>query len=225
MAVRHHPLPLAPRAIPAWLLRVPGASHRSLAAGAGPGDGSRASEGELILVERGALALGRESSTGRAAVLAILGPGDTLGPLPASAPARSAGSAAARVELRALVPSEIVRVPAAGLRLTCGGDPSAAMELALLLAGQADTLSRRLELALTAHVVERVHRTLRELAATHGIRRRGELGVEIGLPMTQDLLAAMVGATRESVNRALRVLSERGRVARHEGRYVLPGPS
>jgi CRP/FNR family transcriptional regulator, cyclic AMP receptor protein len=225
MAVRDHPLPLPSRAVPAWVLRAPGASPRSLGAGASPADESRQIDGDLIAVTRGAVALGCTSLTGRTAVLAILGPGDAIGPRSDRPGARAGDGDGPRLELRALVPSEVVRVPAAGLRLACARDPSAAPELALLVARQAEVLSRRLELALTANVVERVHRTLLELAAAHGIRRRGGLGVEIGLPLTQDLVAALVGATRESVNRALRVLGQRGQVARREGRYVLPGPS
>jgi CRP-like cAMP-binding protein len=179
------------------------------------------------VVTNGAVAMASTPSAGRAAVLAILGPGDALGPGPERPRVRAATAAEEppHVDLRAVVHSEVVVVPSASLRLACARDSSAAHELVLLAARQADVLSRRLELALTVPVADRLHRTLRDLAATFGVRRRGGLGVEIGLPLTQDLLAALVGATRESVNRALRVLGERGQVARREGRYVLPGPS
>jgi CRP-like cAMP-binding protein len=64
---------------------------------------------------------------------------------------------------------------------------------------------------------------LEDLAAAHGRTHPG--GVTIRLPLTQDLLASMVGATRESVNRAIADLERLGLVRRSGLRYVLVCPS
>jgi CRP-like cAMP-binding protein len=215
------PLPLERSPVipgrPPWLERVPGATLRTLPAGAVLAPPGRSRPGDLLVVERGAVCVGVTARSGRAALLAILGPGDCFGP--------AAGVGAGGPELRSLVPSVVLRAPAAGLRRACAADPTAAGELMGLMARQSEALSRRLELALVASVPERVLRTLRDLAGPHGVRRGERPGVEIVLPLTQEHLAALVGATRESVNRALRALVRQGAVYRRDGRYVLPGPS
>ncbi len=43
----------------------------------------------------------------------------------------------------------------------------------------------------------------------------------IDVPVSQESLANMVGATRESVNKALATLTRRGLVTRHGRRYVV----
>ena len=45
-------------------------------------------------------------------------------------------------------------------------------------------------------------------------------GTRVALPLTQEHLAALTGATRESVNRALAELVDAGRIERRAGRYV-----
>jgi len=64
----------------------------------------------------------------------------------------------------------------------------------------------------------RLAKTLLDLAREHG-RAEGR-GTEIELPITQGDLAAMVGATRERVNRILGALEEDGAIQRH-GRHIV----
>jgi CRP/FNR family cyclic AMP-dependent transcriptional regulator len=69
-------------------------------------------------------------------------------------------------------------------------------------------------------VVDRLERRLLDLSARLGQPVPG--GVSIPARLTQDELASMIGASRESVNRALGVLSARGVVdVRGRGRYVM----
>ncbi len=221
-----HPLPLDPpasSACPAWLLRAPGADRRSLGAGMVLFEHESASGDDLWAVVRGAVSVDVTTEAGRAATLMILGPGDALVRSAAGEAGRRGSSP--RLMLRTLIPSEVVRVPGGGVRRACAVDASAATGLVALSARQSERLARRLELALTASVPERVLRSLGDLAAVHGIRRRGGGGVEVALPLTQDALASLTGATRESVNRALRTLVARGEILRTGGRYVVPGPS
>lgn len=75
-------------------------------------------------------------------------------------------------------------------------------------------------LLATATVTERVRWVLADAAARFG--RPGPEGRIVGLRMSQELIAALAGTTRESANRALRSLEREGVVRRAGwGRYVL----
>jgi CRP-like cAMP-binding protein len=65
----------------------------------------------------------------------------------------------------------------------------------------------------------RALRALFDLARTHG--HASPQGVRIRIPLPQETVAWMVGATRESVNRTLRTLEADGSIRRSGGRYVL----
>jgi CRP-like cAMP-binding protein len=65
----------------------------------------------------------------------------------------------------------------------------------------------------------RVRRRLGELASEHG--RSVPDGVRIEVPITQEDLAAMVGAARETVNRALVDLISAGMLRFDRRRYIL----
>jgi CRP-like cAMP-binding protein len=77
---------------------------------------------------------------------------------------------------------------------------------------------------LAWHDVEtRLERRLADLAARFG--HEAPDGVAIGLRLSQDELAAMIGCTRESANRALGRIVAAGRVAVvRRGRYVVRSP-
>ena len=69
-------------------------------------------------------------------------------------------------------------------------------------------------------IADRVERRLLDLARRLGRPAPG--GTAIPVRLTQDELASMVGATRESVNRAVRALVARGSIdVRGRGRYVV----
>jgi CRP-like cAMP-binding protein len=98
-------------------------------------------------------------------------------------------------------------------------DPRVARWVAIAVGRRASQVQRTLARTLAMKVPLRLLGVLEDLAAEHG--REGPGGVGIGLPLTQDLLASMVGATRESVNRAVADLERRGLVRRIGIRYVL----
>ncbi|MCU1430746.1 MAG: cyclic nucleotide-binding protein, partial [Actinomycetia bacterium] len=62
-------------------------------------------------------------------------------------------------------------------------------------------------------------RRLEELVADHG--EATDDGVRIALPLTQEELAGWVGASRESVARALRTLRDRGVISTGRRRVVV----
>jgi CRP-like cAMP-binding protein len=72
-------------------------------------------------------------------------------------------------------------------------------------------------------VTTRIERRLRDLASRVGRPAHG--GIAIPVRLTQDDLAAMVGATRETANRAIRVLVARRAIdVVRRGRYVVRTP-
>lgn len=93
-----------------------------------------------------------------------------------------------------------------------------------------ETLSRRLrsttesvEELVSLNVNQRVARKLLELAERYGIRQAN--GVMIDLDLSQEAVASLVGTTRESANRALGGLRERGIVHIERVRITITDPA
>ncbi|HEX8100247.1 MAG TPA: Crp/Fnr family transcriptional regulator [Actinomycetota bacterium] len=175
-------------------------------------------EGELptslSVIDAGAVAECSRALSGRVATLGILGPGDVVGIH------ALAGSCQAMPGATALVRSIVLCVPLQALQEAIRDDPILASGLCAKLAQHLSRGQRSLAEALTLSVPERVLGALHDLAARHGRRSGG--GIKISIPLSQDVLAALIGATRESVNRALRDLKASGAI-RTDGRtYVLP---
>ncbi|MDP9298326.1 MAG: Crp/Fnr family transcriptional regulator [Actinomycetota bacterium] len=152
----------------------------------------------LWVVESGALIATIVSPDGRMLAIDVLGTGDGVGePVGQVSPAT----------VRALRPSRLRPV-----------DPVAAQ--GLLAARATRATARALDLAWF-DVSTRLERRLDDLAARFGLST--ETGTRIGLSLTQEDLAALTGATRESVNRALHAMERAARLdIEGRGRYVVP---
>ena len=179
----------------------------------GQGDDVRA----WHLVHSGAIALSSTQPDGRRTVLAVLGPGDLWPPRLASG---RGGSHQTSLEARALIPSTVQVIPAPVLDHLIRLDRTTALWVCSALRRNAERFQDALTGTLGLQVRERVWRVLVDLARIHG--RSTSDGVQLCLPLGQETLASIVGATRESVNRALRSLEQKGTVRRCHGRYVLP---
>ncbi|HXF56842.1 MAG TPA: Crp/Fnr family transcriptional regulator [Actinomycetota bacterium] len=218
-------LPLATELPPVpWLARLPRARSRWV-----PPDRVLVHQGErpshLFVVEEGVVALTAWESSGRRAVLALLGPGDAFGEAALFAEADTP-SHALLPEARVLVPSRVLAVPPEPLRSAVEAHAWLAAWLALTLARRARRAEERLAWTLGLTVLERVRAALQDLAGAYG--RPTQEGRLIEVPLTQDFLASLVGATRESVNRAVRALVRSGALRRASGHHYLlrsAGPS
>jgi CRP-like cAMP-binding protein len=71
----------------------------------------------------------------------------------------------------------------------------------------------------SSHHVDRLREKLLQLAEDHG--RVGRDGVVLKLPVTHELLAEMIGSTRETVTRAVDALERDGFLRRQGREYVL----
>jgi CRP/FNR family cyclic AMP-dependent transcriptional regulator len=209
------PLPLFdPLLRHARLRLIPAATSRSVSAGqvlTRQGETSQA----LHLVETGAVSVSSVSPAGRRAILACLHAGEVFGQ-EALLPGSPSGAQRLSPEIRAVVPSRILSVPLSYLFPALSSQPELAWWLAVSLAGCVELLQRRLARTLTQTVRERVLGALQDLGGASEQPIGCDTRIEV--PVTQEALASMVGATRESVNRAVRALVAEGRV-RRTGRF------
>lgn len=166
-----------------------------------------------FVLQAGALRLSCTTRLGGTATVGVLGAGDVLTP---------SFRGELLVEARAIIDSVVLRVPAPDMDAALERDPALGAWISRAKERQVDRLRRRLAGALSLGVRDRLLDLFQDLAWDHGTRSRD--GVRIDLPLPQELLATMVGATRESVNRAVRSLETAGAIRRSRRRYVLLDP-
>jgi CRP-like cAMP-binding protein len=167
----------------------------------------------LFLVRAGVVRLAAALPSGHEVVVGMLGPGDVFGECallgdPSPVEARAAGT----VEVEAL--------PLTALQALLERSPGTATELLRMLASRLHRTTGALEEALAQDVPTRLCRKLCELASRHGVR--DQHGVRLALPLTQEDLGRMIGASRETVNRTLAVLMARKLIRTEGRRYVIP---
>jgi CRP-like cAMP-binding protein len=163
----------------------------------------------LHLVRVGRLAVRVSTDAGESATLRILKPGDAFGEL---ALIRPAGHHRRTASVVALEPAETLALPRPAFVSLCGSYPQVERVLMTLMAERVDHLSQRLLEALYVGVERRVFRRLLELV---DIYADGDAPPVI--PLTQDDLAGLAGATRPTVNQVLQRLAAQGIVALHRG--------
>jgi CRP-like cAMP-binding protein len=169
----------------------------------------------LFLVTAGAVRLSSVTRDGREVVVALLGAGDVFGEC-------ALLGRCSPVEARVVGQTDVVAIAIPVLRDVIERHPATAEELLRLVASRLHRTSRALEEALAGDVPTRVSHRLRDLAEEHGTHSRE--GVTIRVPLTQEELGRMVGASREAVNRTLGGLAARGLVRSHGGVVVIPDP-
>ena len=144
---------------------------------------------ELFVVSSGLVAISKKSVDGRESVVALMERGELFGEMGMlDGLGRSA-------EARALEPSEVIAIPYAPVRAAVRGPACASLwNVVALLAGRLRTMDEALADSVFLDVTGRTAKRLLELA--------GEAD-EFYLPVTQEELAGMVGASRERVNKAI----------------------
>jgi CRP-like cAMP-binding protein len=165
----------------------------------------------LFLVTAGAVRLSSVTASGRELVVGLLCRGDLFGE-------SALLGHPSQVHAQAVGPTIVLALPISSLRAILERNPETAEQLLRLIAARLHRTSAALEDALSADVPTRVVGRLRDLATHHGVP--GPTGVRLRIPLTQDELARMVGASREAVNRSVGALTARG-LLRTEGRTVV----
>jgi len=171
----------------------------------------------LYLVVQGQVKIARVAEGGADVVFAIAGPGELFGELSLF---EEDGERSA--DAQALEPTECLivgRQPVISL-LTEHAD------LLIRIIASLSAFIRRKDAAVAEvaflDIPARVARKLLELAESKG--RRTEVGVIIDVPLSQRMLAGMVGASRENVNRALHRFSSLGYIRNERGHITVLRP-
>ncbi len=159
---------------------------------------------ELFVVEKGRLAISNRSVDGRESVVALMERGDLFGEMGLfDRRGRSAGA-------RALEASSVVAIPYDPLRQVLEDDPTLLWGIVELLARRLRSTDEALADAVFLDVTGRTAKRLLELAGGED---------EFQLPVTQEELAGMVGASRERVNKAIASFIRLGWLDQRERRY------
>jgi len=157
---------------------------------------------DIVVVLSGRVKLVAQGAGQREVVLAMRGPGELIGEMAALGSMRRTATAVAVDEV------EVGYIRAEELRSFLEEHPAASTVLMrMVIRRWAEADRDRIDLA-TQDSVGRLAKRLLELAAEHGAP--AEVGIRIGLSLSQDELASWTGATRETVSRALRLMRQLG---------------
>jgi CRP/FNR family transcriptional regulator, cyclic AMP receptor protein len=159
---------------------------------------------ELYVVKSGRIAIGRRSFDGRESLVALMEPGDLFGEMPLFDDGDRSASA------RALERSVVLRIPYAPVRHALNQDPQLLWTVVSLLAQRLRTTDDALVDAVLLDVTGRTAKRLLELAGD---------APEFQLPITQEELAGLVGASRERVNKSIAAFIRLGWIEQLDRRY------
>ena len=157
---------------------------------------------ELYVVIDGKVKMGRTSSDGRENLLSVLGPGQMFGELSLFDPGPRSST------VTAVTDADLLALGQDQLLSWLTGRPEVARGLLLQLASRLRGLNDQVANLVFSDVPGRVAKALLDLARRFGKPSDGSVHVHHDL--TQEELAQLVGASRETVNKALADFVHRG---------------
>ena len=166
----------------------------------------------LYVVVHGKIKLGTTSADGRENLLSILGPGEMFGELSLFDPEPRTSKATAVTDVRLV---SLAHDAVIGLVTS---SPQTSLELLRRLAQRLRKSNEVLADLVFADVPGRVAKAIMDLGERFGVQK--EDGLHVNHDLTQEELAQLVGASRETVNKALADFAARGWV-KLEPRAVL----
>lgn len=166
----------------------------------------------LYVIVEGKLKLGTSSGDGRENLLSILGPGEMFGELSLFDPGPRTSTATAVTDAKLLSLSHEKVIPWLAL------NPEVALQLLARLAQRLRRTNEAVGDLVFSDVPGRVAKALIDLGERFG--RETETGLFVHHDLTQEELAQLVGASRETVNKALADFAGRGWL-KLDGRAVL----
>jgi len=159
---------------------------------------------ELFLVESGRIAMSQRSADGRESVIALMERGDLFGEMPLF------DGLGRSTEARALEASTVTVVGYDPVRTIYEERPALLWAVVALLSQRLRTTDSALADSVFLDVTGRTAKRLLELAGDQD---------EFTLPVTQEELAGMVGASRERVNKAIASFLRLGWLDQRDRRY------
>jgi CRP-like cAMP-binding protein len=166
----------------------------------------------LYIVLAGKIKLGRRTPDGRESLIYVAGPSDQFGELSTFDPGPRTATAVAVTEAR------LARISKQALHGWIANRPQIAEQLLRVLARRLRRTNNHLADLIFTDVPGRVAKQLLQLGQRFGGVEGGHLRVTHDL--TQEELAQLVGASRETVNKALADFAQRGWL-RLEGKSVV----
>ncbi len=161
-----------------------------------------ASGDQLYVILDGKIKLTRAAADGRENLLSVLGPGEMFGELSLFDPRPRTASAVAVTD------SSLAALAHANLRNWLTGRPDVALHLLQALAQRLRRANDVMADLVFTDVPGRVAKALLDLADRFGTKQ--EDGLHVNHDLTQEELAQLVGASRETVNKALADFAARG---------------
>ena len=166
----------------------------------------------LYIVLTGKIKVGRRAADGRQNLIALMGPSDMVGELSLFDPGPRTATATAVTDAR------LARLKKTSLRPWLNNRPEIAEQLLRVLARRLRRTNNTLADLIFTDVPGRVAKNLLQMAGQFGSRDGGVLRVTHDL--TQEEMAQLVGASRETVNKALADFASRGWL-RLDGKSVI----
>jgi CRP-like cAMP-binding protein len=167
----------------------------------------------LYIVLAGKVKIGRHAPDGRENMLAIMGPSDMFGELSIFDPGPRTATAVAVTDVR------LARLRHTSLREWMSNRPQIAEQLLRVLARRLRRTNDALADLIFTDVPGRVAKNLLQMAQRFGTRE-ADGSLRVTHDLTQEELAQLVGASRETVNKALADFAARGWL-RLEGKSVV----
>lgn len=157
---------------------------------------------KLYVIESGKIKLGHAASDGRESIIAVLGAGEMLGELSLFDPGPRTATAVA------VTPTKVLSLGHDALLPWLVGRPDLAVALLAALARRLRRTNEALADLVFSDVPGRVAKALLDLGSKFG--EPTTEGLLVRHELTQEELAQLVGASRETVNKALADFSQRG---------------
>ncbi len=161
---------------------------------------------QLYVTVSGRIAMVNRSIDGRESVVALMEDGDLFGEMPLF------DSQKRSTDARALEPSQVIAIPYAPLKAIYDDQPEQLWRVVELLANRLRTMDGVLADSVFLDVTGRTAKRLLEIAGDND---------EFALPVTQEELAGMVGASRERVNKAIASFVRLGWIDQRDRRYII----
>ena len=169
--------------------------------------------GNLYIINRGRVKITLPSQLGEEIILTILSPGEILGELSFidGKPRSATVQAIEETEVLCLSRDDFLNFLRDRFDIALG-----VLEVLAQRLRETDSL---LAESYFLDITSRLAKKILDLGRDFGIRE--ELGIRIGVRVTQKDLASMVGATRESVNKQLKVLRQNGIIDLVKGHIMI----
>ena len=177
--------------------------------------------GPLYLIASGRVKVHQATAGGDEVILELLGPGNFFGDMSLlDGQPRSA-------DVSTLAATELLLLEGEALRAIITEQPAVAWTLLRILSQRLRDQNDRAEMLMTRDVAGRVADRLLKLAASQGSALPDGKSVRLDVCLTQSDIAALIGATRERVSRALTVFRKSGAIAwdKAGGCWIIRNPA